>query len=265
MNIEGHFYLTYLALVASGLTKADAEAVARSAQFVDENLTPGPGITVTQTYDVLDKNKNWEKVYKCLHFMPGDPEDQEPRRDRLRHDDVCTPSSENAMRVLDREKRSGNLFRFGMAVHMFCDTFTHQNFVGAWCDFNGLPGFRAALLPNIGHLDAKSKPDEPMGVWYDRRLKSAKVENQDRFLLAFDGLLDALFATDPQRKEFFKQVEGLFRRGSRRGQRLAAYKKAGCPEYTPFLPRSTEFRLFQSAAKGYFRDTSTMLKEQGRL
>ncbi len=55
---------------------------------------------------------------------------------------------------------------------------------------SGMEGILEALIPNIGHADAKHNPDWPALKWEDDRLSSThrKIDNKVRFLSASSHL-----------------------------------------------------------------------------
>ena len=89
MNIEFHYYLTkYLALEA-GFDNNEAEIIAYSSQYVDDNSTQykikfpdGSAYEnyMTQTKSITRPRKQLMRIYLLFHFMPGNPTSPKTRR-----------------------------------------------------------------------------------------------------------------------------------------------------------------------------------------
>ncbi len=146
----------------------------------------------TQNYVFWDRSIARE-VYLPFHFVPGDPRVcASVRSDGKLEPLAVSPDSDNARTLLIEALGSGNLFRIGIALHAYADTWAHQNFTGTQDNFNMLePDTRmasvtlaASMLPAVGHLQAGMTPDLPQTRWYDSRLKPAHawIDNSSRFL-----------------------------------------------------------------------------------
>lgn len=87
---------------------------------------------------------------------------------------------------MDDALKSKNLYRIGIAIHAFADTFSHQNFLGYNDNLNAQKGLGSKIIPNIGHADFGHEPDKIHNRWYDSRLakKFRKIDNDERFLEA---------------------------------------------------------------------------------
>jgi hypothetical protein len=194
MDIEFHYYMTYLVAARSGLSTDEARTVAHASQYIDDNDTifeidkdrPSKYSNyISQTMNILKPKPKLFRIYPIFHFIPGDPKARTAwRRDGKMHWLNTTPNSENANRVVDAAIASKNLHRIGVSTHGYADTWAHQNFVGYWDDFNAIKTPLGAVAPNIGHADAGHNPDEPALVWQDKRLIDKRVDNRARFLEA---------------------------------------------------------------------------------
>jgi hypothetical protein len=78
--------------------------------------------------------------------------------------------------------KSRDLYRVGIALHSFADTYAHQNFTGRKEDWNRLS--ENSPIPPIGHAQAGTKPDGPVTRWSDPRLREPAVDNRVRWLSA---------------------------------------------------------------------------------
>jgi len=200
MNIEFHYYLTkYLALEA-GFDNNEAEIIAYSSQYVDDNSTqykielPDNSTYenyITQTKNITRPRKQLMRIYLLFHFMPGNPTSPRTRRkDGKMHLLNTTSSSTHAQEIFYDATKSENLYSLGIASHMLADTISHQNFIGNFDEMNAMKGVWETLSPNIGHADAGYKPDIPNLVWHDPRLieENATIDNTERILLASNKL-----------------------------------------------------------------------------
>jgi len=208
VDIEFHYYMTYLIAARAGFSPGDALIVAQSAQEIDDNHIPvsvdaGTNAAyenvISQTMNILHPHHN-QKIYPIFHFIPGDPDAPGAlRRDGVRNVWVTTPNSPLANQMLDTALTSKNLYRIGASAHAFADTWAHQNFIGRDDAGNEMPTGplteriegKVALL-RIGHALAGHAPDVPGLVWKDDRLAQPTVDNTARFLDAAEHLLRKL-------------------------------------------------------------------------
>ena len=196
MDKEFHYYATGLIAKRSGFSDGEAEIIAHSSQFVDENdvalkvrSRSSPDSVyrnyVSQTMNILKPKNELLRIYPIFHFIPGDPEAETAwRRDGKMHRLNTTPNSDRANELLDEAFKAAadiRLYRIGIATHAFVDTWAHQNFVGWFDSFNSLD---FDIKPAIGHAEAEHHPDWIAHKWQDSRLVSPEVDNTNRFLSA---------------------------------------------------------------------------------
>ncbi|WP_456473556.1 DUF6765 family protein [Desulfolithobacter sp.] len=205
MDIEFHYHITYILARKARFSSQDAFTLAYSSQYVDDNVFhyyinyPDGGhfiSEVSQTMDITKPSPKRQKIYPLFHFIPGDPDSPTARRkDGKTHPFNTTPDSDNARYLLQRALDSGDLYRIGVAVHAYADTWAHQNFLGLKHKFNAMPGFVESLIPNIGHADAKHEPDTVHNRWKDERLAGdlEVVNNNDRFIQAAEKIFAYLW------------------------------------------------------------------------
>jgi hypothetical protein len=200
MNIEFHYYMTkYLALMA-GFAGDEAEIIAYSSQYVDDNRIryeiqkPDGSVYnnyITQTQNILEPKKKLIRIYLLYHFLPGDPTSYKARRrDGKMHVLITTPASNHAQEIFFDSTKFENLYSLGIASHMLADSVSHQNFVGNFDEINDMKGLWQTLVPNIGHASAGFKPDIPNLIWEDIRLtrENSIIDNKERTLLAAQKL-----------------------------------------------------------------------------
>jgi len=192
MDIEFHYYMTYIIALNAGFNNDQAYRIAYSSQYTDDNDDPytiqsADGIYetyITQTMDITKPKDELLRIHPYFHFFPGSFRDVTtsalPRRDGKLHLLNTVPNNRNVRELINRALKSENLYRIGIATHTFADTFCHQNFVGLKESFNDIDGFLEKIIPSVGHADAKFKPDIPALVWYDRRLLHEYQERHNK-------------------------------------------------------------------------------------
>ncbi|HLZ77187.1 DUF6765 family protein [Phenylobacterium sp.] len=203
MDIEFHYYMTYLIAARAGFSAGQAETLAHAAQSVDDNHikyqitgAPNGGYNnyISQSMNILKPTTQLLRIYPIFHFIPGDPDAPSAQRSDGQQDLwVTTPDSAVARQMIDEALASDDLYRIGVAAHGYVDTWAHQNFVGRRAAFNDMPdgGLVGAFL-SVGHGAAGHQPDHPALVWQDRRLSAPDVDNRLRFLDAAEALFRRL-------------------------------------------------------------------------
>ena len=194
MNIEFHYYALYYISRCAGFSESDASTLAGSSQLVDESTAPWEirGESPTSLTQVTQNYVFWDEevakgIYRPFHFIPGvQALAASRRRDGKAGRFVTTEDSPIAREVLIAALKSHDLFRIGIALHVYADTWAHQNFSGDSEPQNAFE--QTSLLPAAGHLQALKNPDNPRLVWKDPRLKDEYgiVDNAMRFSRAAD-------------------------------------------------------------------------------
>jgi hypothetical protein len=196
MDIEFHYYMTFLIAGKAGFGEEEAFIIANSSQYVDDNniifeinkdKAQYYKNYISQTMNILKPKAKLFRIYPLFHFIPGDPFHKEAcRRDGALHWLNTTPDSDNANKVIDSAFKSKDLYSIGVATHSYVDTWAHQNYIGYYNEFNSMAGVLEKLVPNVGHADATHNPDWPALVWQDKRLirENARIENKKRFMQA---------------------------------------------------------------------------------
>jgi len=196
VDIEFHYYITFILARKGGFSAHDAQIIACSSQYTDDNnfryfvnFKDGSYYLneVSQTFDITKPSPKRQKIYPLFHFIPGG-EGCADRNQFSRipyHDFITIPDSPNARVLFGSALASNDLYRIGIATHVYADTWAHQNFVGFKHKLNGKRGF-GNLIPNIGHADFMYEPDKVHNKWSDTRLKKkyAEIDNDQRFLEA---------------------------------------------------------------------------------
>jgi hypothetical protein len=205
MNIEFHYYITYFVALQAGFSAEDAFMIAYSSQQTDDNnkeyeISPGTSDQyenkISQTVNIFKRRTDRNHIFPVFHFMPGNEEEilsEVARRVDAKTNRLNTiPDNENSLALLRNALDTNNLYRIGIATHMYADTFAHQNFVGDFDFFNYVPGPVEPGFCNIGHAHARHRPDLPALFWEDPRLipQNSAVKNKTRFLRASQRLFE---------------------------------------------------------------------------
>lgn len=202
MDIEFHYYVTYILAKKAGFSRDEAYVIAYSSQYVDDNTIifninkkKANAFTnyISQTMDITRPKNRLMRIYPLFHFVPGDPQARSARRrDGSLHLLNTTPGSTRGNKLINEALRTKNLYRIGIATHSFMDTWAHQNFIGYYDNFNSMEGMREKLIPNVGHADAMHQPDIPGLIWRDRRLAGTlrAVSNNLRFFTASEKVFE---------------------------------------------------------------------------
>ena len=189
VTVEFHYYILHFLALRAGFGQEEARIVAYSSQLVDSSIFAYTvhwdgqlvKIEITQNYGWWEQDTPRD-VYIPFHFFPGD-EGHAPakRTDGRRSRLSCTPSSPRVKEQLIRALKTRNLYRVGIALHTFADSWAHQNFSGLQEDWN-VTGNRS-LVPSIGHAQALTAPDDLAGVWVDPRIREGggRIDNWRRF------------------------------------------------------------------------------------
>jgi hypothetical protein len=205
VDLEFHYYMTYLIASRAGYSPDEAVIVAHAAQSVDDNhiplsvywgLEPPYKNRISQTMDITDPHGD-SLIYPIFHFIPGDPQVvAAKRKDGMESPWITTPNSVLANRMINAALASDNLYRIGAAIHGYADTWAHQNFLGKRDLLNVMPGAYSNVFVSqamaIGHAQAKHLPDIPALVWQDGRLVNETIDNRARFLDAAEHILEKL-------------------------------------------------------------------------
>ncbi len=196
MDIEFHYYITYILVHEAGFSSREAAIIAHACQLTDDNNDKYEIALennevyrnyISQTLNIVRPKNRLVRIYTCFHFLPGEYESPDARRvDGSLHLFNTTPDSPAAQQVFQGALATGDLYRIGIATHAYADTWAHQNFVGFRHAFGDMEGMLERVMPSIGHADALHRPDIPNLCWLDKRLLKAKsqVDNKTRFLQA---------------------------------------------------------------------------------
>lgn len=231
MQIDFHYDTIYVLARYAGFNREDAEIIAHSSQYVDDAENGGlikfsnyPSYYHIRTsHEKLDiDNLNMIANFNTwvpFHFIPGNKID-EPKEGQasLVSNLICRENSQIAKEMMEEciQNKNGynDLHRLGISLHVYADTWAHQNFAGindkvnytrdiSVCNNKGkniLSEIETIITNDVtyiennviddtlllGHGSVKSYPDIPYIRWsYTNYLgENLKINNSDRFISA---------------------------------------------------------------------------------
>ncbi len=214
MEKDFHYHFIYSLARLSGFSMEEAEIVAFSSQFVDDNnegqfiidgkergfptkIKTSEGFyhpIMTQSLSISSLEHHIHRyVYMPFHFFPGG-EDSVP----IKGEKNPYSTAANSKRVnilLEKAFETKDLFRIGIALHTYADTWSHQNFSGFWEDWNSVyPWYKVfkSIAPNIGHAEVGHAPDIVYYTWIDYRFGDMEVDNRKRVMDALKNIYKKL-------------------------------------------------------------------------
>lgn len=232
MQIDFHHATTYVAARLAGFEHKDADIIAHAAQYVDDAIVEGTIYfhnkalyhRISSAHKMLDRRNAKalanHRVWIPFHFLPGNAgiNAGDNPNGKFINKIVCTPDSPVArdmvrQAIIDQNRLYG-LHRLGIAMHVYADTWAHQNFAGVLHKINevedaeeigdssvfdsGLVGFIRDILddaiPPLGHGRATIFPDMPFLSWQYKNGSKKKItrHNTDDFCQAANKLCMAM-------------------------------------------------------------------------
>jgi hypothetical protein len=214
MDIDFHFSTVYVLARWAGFGSDNARLLATCSQLVDDNIDDKmPHFSAFPQrfsgHEIWENVREVEnaEVWVPFHFLPaldGDTLDQQL---------VCRKNSVLAQALAaDMRTYSGKdrLFRLGIALHVYADTWAHQEFSGITSAGNTLLGlesqpeqkislewleYKAAPFANLkplGHAAAVHFPDQPYLYWHSEQKFPEGRSNWVEFLEAARALYQIL-------------------------------------------------------------------------
>ncbi|MDX2507517.1 MAG: hypothetical protein QNL62_24005 [Gammaproteobacteria bacterium] len=230
MQIDGHHTLTYIAARLAGYSHKPASTIAYSAQYVDDATNSGVihfknnamYHRISSAHKMLDYRNSDElanhQVWIPFHFLPGNggkPSGENPEGSFITKL-VCYPDSYVARDMLracavDHAKPYA-LHRLGITMHVYADTWAHQEFAGVIHEVNEVKDIKSNVKSldrsfinkissyflsksfPLGHGAALSHPDRPYLVWEYRNGFNKKItrDNAALFMDAVDKMCRAM-------------------------------------------------------------------------
>lgn len=300
MQIDFHFYTIYALARASGFKPDDAHIVAYSSQNTDDAkyehaLDFENGGRFQQ---VLSAHKLFNpralakatcyRIWLPFHFLPGNS-----GRDfygRM----LTKPNSIIAQRMVEEflssDLKPYSLHRLGIILHVYADTWSHQNFMGIIRDMNDvkwLKGIKKSILkgltqralgywaPKLGHAQAGTIPDEPYRNWEykDYLGHRFQISNQERALNAAQNcymVLSRFLKRFPQLlsspvlplQKILEKIGELFSNQGELQERAKAWQQAISNGTIGFEPKGRDNNLTYGDRE-WFRAAVTVITEEG--
>lgn len=164
MNIDFHYGVIYVVARLAGLSKADSTTVAHACQYIDDSTVDGVlnfrdgerferFASAHEMFDFHNTDQNRNKlVWSPFHFLPAGI------GDTLEQRAICKPNSEISQDMMKRalqhcvDKHDNALHRLGVSLHVYVDTWAHQNFCGIKSDYNRVHDIHIEETPLEGYV-----------------------------------------------------------------------------------------------------------------
>lgn len=230
MQIDFHHGVTYICARLAGFAHTEASIVAHCAQYVDDSTQAGiirfdNGAMfdrMSSAHKLLDYRNFRElanyRVWIPFHFLPGNgglPAGEDPPGSFIEKL-ICRPNSPVAQAMvrdcIEQRHKAYGLYRLGITLHVFADTWAHQGFAGVNHEINSardlvdghnnpdqnlmnrLKGFFIGGALPLGHGTVLSNPDQPHLRWGYTNGRGEKImrDNPRDFLEAANEMCKAM-------------------------------------------------------------------------
>ncbi len=218
MQEDFHFYTIYVLCRCNGMSSENSKKVAYSSQHTDDakyehtlNFENGGRFQQMLSAhkfihpEVFSLDSQY-RIYVPFHFIPGN------QGNRFQERVVCRENSDMAQNIVHKaanlKGKPFQLHRLGIALHMYADTWTHQDFSGLQSDLNDIEEidvlnedkvgivkvfthfFRnvaESLIPHIGHAEAATLPDEPYREWKFYHVNQGETKHRKNWMICQDA------------------------------------------------------------------------------
>jgi hypothetical protein len=243
MDTDFHFGTIYVLSHWAGFEHDNCLALATASQLVDDNMQDIVGDAPRYsghdiTENITDASHN-NDIWIPYHFLPGLEGDE---NDRLicKKNGILAQKLASIMENLGTLDNNVNLFRLGISLHVYADTWAHQEFSGNIdhdnnnvsnldVSFPGISNWEREKqgiieqLPPLGHAKAYHWPDRPYASWSYYPDYVNDRQNWNEFLEASCSIYSIL-----------AKVHGgvsLLLTDTQKEQLLNAFKKIICSDY----------------------------------
>jgi hypothetical protein len=229
MDIDYHFGTIYVLSRWAGFGSGNAKVIAAASQFVDDNVSDDPKVWATakevttdgvirysghELWENLFNEEGNEQVWIPYHFLPGLEGDSED--ERL----VCKKNSVLANELAERLNSislddSNYAFKLGIGLHVYADTWAHQEFAGitsianivkdlvvelfsedSWQSLEQMQdmvkNIALDLAAPLGHAAAIHWPDRPYAKWKSMAKFPDGRDNCEEFMEASEAIYKIL-------------------------------------------------------------------------
>ena len=210
MQKDFHYDIIFALAREAGYPDSEANIIAYASQYVDDNTDREYTVSdssgefyvgfpekigtsgnfffpiITQAVDITSFKLSVQRyVYAPFHFIPGD----NTINIKGKKNPLCTTRGcKNAEDLVIAAIKSKDIYRIGVALHTYADTFSHERFSAFHEDWNRVyKSFIRNLPPNIGHGEVFHKPDEISKEWTDE-CWGKTIKNRDRALEAAEKI-----------------------------------------------------------------------------
>ena len=218
MQKDFHFYSIYVLCRCNGMSPENSKRVAYASQHTDDakydhalNFENGGRFQQFLSAhkfihpDVFSLDTQYQ-IYVPFHFIPG------KQGDRFQERMVCAQNSEIAQRmvreVTNLKDKPYQVYRLGIALHVYADTWAHQDFSGLQTELNDVEdidvineekvgiarifrdffrGITESLIPQIGHAETATLPDEPYREWSFYHVYQKRSIHRKNWLICQDA------------------------------------------------------------------------------
>ena len=304
MQKDFHFYTIYALARSAGFDTENSYIIAYSSQHTDdakyehalEFVNGGRFQQVLSAHrffdlDALDKATCY-RIWIPFHFLPGNLGVDFYERMLTRSNSIV------AQRIIDdflsSDLKQYSLHRLGIILHVYADTWSHQNFIGLIREnlndikalkIKGETGgsfrtilkdLRAKVLeyaaPKLGHAQAGTIPDEPFREWEykNHHGKKLDISNSQRALDAAQNCYTTLlkflrrfphFSLNPPIpwQEIVNVVSDLFKTGGELDDRVQAWQEAISDGKCGFVP-DVKDKTLTYGDRQWFRQAVKVIK-----
>ena len=176
MQIDFHHGVTYVLARMAGFSHHDADIIAKSSQFVDDSICdiavrftnaaiykPVLSAHRALNYQNFDELGNYF-VWVPFHFLPGNclKKADEIKGEEFFERIICKPNSYIAQDMIkeciERKDDPNALYRLGITMHVYADTWAHQGFSGIKHKSNSVSYFcdDKELILRVGDFFSKT-------------------------------------------------------------------------------------------------------------
>lgn len=212
MQRDFHYYVVYAVAKEAGYGDNEANVIAYASQYADDNTDREYTVAdsygefyvgfpekigksgdlyfpiITQAVDITSFKLSVQRyVFAPFHFIPGDNNIEINGK----KNSLCTTKGcKNAVTLLQDSLKNNDLYRIGIALHTYADTWSHERFSAFNEDWNKVhKSSLKGLPPNIGHAEVFLRPDEISRTWTDKRF-GEKIDNRERALRASEEIFN---------------------------------------------------------------------------
>jgi hypothetical protein len=298
MQKDFHYDIIYALTKKAGYTDDEASIIAYASQYVDDNTDREYSAfdsygkfyvgfperigksgnlyfpIITQAVDITSFKLSVQRyVFAPFHFIPGDNN----VTINGKTNSLCTTRGcKNVVTLLQEALKSKDLYRIGIVLHTYADTWAHERFSAFREDWNRVyKSIIKNLPPNIGHAEVFHKPDEISVEWIDERFGKKKIKNREKALESAEYIFGLINRGNVKWNDIRNDFEKIMKAKNLNERvtlvkemypKIPEYKedkwinealifkrnKSEIPEYDPFKghPRPTRPRYVDISVKG---------------